>query len=184
MILYSGPTPLPAIDGRVIGLRIDPGNIDRCGFEAIFTQLSNAVLSQLSTLIEQLEQNIVQPHQEQLCPRPNSRQHPRVLTQLEAAIHLPQEIYRAKVTDLSIVGALLRLEQKTPSFNPGDELQVSIIAPNAPEHLSLRARVVRVVAGSEPPEVGVVFADINEIVQRRLEGLILDAFIEDYEPAT
>jgi hypothetical protein len=181
MILYPGPTPLPAIDARVIGLRIDPTNIDRCGFEVVFTQVSDALLSQLATVIEQLDQNIIRPRREQLCPQPDRRQHPRVLTQLEAAIHLPHETTQAKVADLSIAGALLRLEQKATPFIPGDELQVSIIAPNAPEHLSLTARVVRVVAGDETAEVGVAFTDINEVVQRRLEGLILDAFIEEYE---
>ncbi len=181
MTIYPGQMPLPPIDSRVIGLRIDPVNIDRCGFEVVFTRLSDTVLSQLSTLIKQLEQKTARPNRERLCPQPNPRQHPRVAMQLEAAIHLPQEECPATVVDLSIAGALLRLEQKTTRFNQGDELQVSIIAPNTPEHLLLRARVVRMVAGSEPPEVGVVFTDINEMVQRRLEGLILEALTDEYE---
>jgi hypothetical protein len=174
--------PLPPLEARVIGLRIDPANAERSGFEVGFSYVNEEILDKLRTTITLLEKMNIKPLRPPRQAAHERRQEPRVPMDLSAVIHLPQHELQVQVVNLSMSGAMLgfRDQLRPPLLIPGAEISMSIVISSAPESIKLQAQIVRLTAEGEPVGVGVCFLEVSDLSARRIEGLILDEVVRSY----
>lgn len=177
-----GLSPLPSIEARVISARIDPANAERSGFEIVFLHLDEIVLKKLSHAVSTIKEWLDCPKQRHLRAGAERRRHPRVPTDLNAYIEIEEgKSYAFQVENISMSGAKLIYPENVPTsaLGPGHEIELAIICGSIPEYIRLKAQVVRLTHKGEKPGVGVHFIDLDDISERRIEGLILEALTGD-----
>jgi len=178
----TGSYALPPIAARVIGLRIDPSDAERSGFEAVFTELDDSTLDRLSRLVERLNRMVTD--RPRLPPRRHVEQRvmPRVATSLGAVVHLFDSPVPVTVLNLSLSGALLGLDWgvRPAGLMPGVEVRLSI--PLLEQEITVTALVVRLTGCDEPAGFAVQFFEVSEETELRLEQLMLDALAVGQAP--
>jgi hypothetical protein len=174
--------PLPAVDARVIGVRIDPADASRTGFEIVFSSLNQDFPRILAATLESLEK-FRRPAVKQAVRREAERRvYPRVKVDLRAYIELSEgEALTLNVENISMSGAMLLLGDKPlpTSMGLGRQITIHLLSSGPPEHICVKAEVVRLNGPNEPAIAGVQFLDVDETTGYRIEGLILDALTGD-----
>jgi hypothetical protein len=179
-----GAPPLPTVDAPVIGVRIDPSDASRTGFEVVFSSVEENLLRQLVSLLNAHDQpklpSIKPPSvRPQLKHRAEFRVYPRVQVDFRAYIQLPNsDTVMMSVEDLSMTGAMLHsINRHLPiGIEVGSETSIDLISSRPTEHIGVNAQVVRLSnEEDESVAVSVKFIDLDDITARRIEGLILDA---------
>lgn len=160
------------IEALVIGQRVDPGDAERTGFEVVFTRISKEARRLLGSVLDTMPSPALE-----LVPAPRhtpeQRREPRVATMLRGVLVLQPEPLTVEIVNLSLSGALLGLGAKACPLEPGDVAELSIVAPAIPETVNLQVRIVR--CSSDPPGLGVHFLTLDPQMERRIEGLLIDA---------
>lgn len=177
MLLPEGHDPVGPIDARVMGLRLDPANARRSGFELLFPDVDDATFDRLAMLVARFE--APEPARARLTQRNSSekRQSPRVNVNLSAHVRCDLGAYQAFIRNLSMTGAMFVLDVPDPAapsplYNKM-LVDLTIISVEPLESIELKAEVVRVGAGTGAGGIGVRFLDVGELEERRLEGLMI-----------
>ncbi len=180
MLLPEGHPPVGPIDARVIGLRLDPANAKRSGFELMFPDVDDATFEDLAVLVAKFEAPEAQPRLTQRG-QAEKRQFPRVTVDLSAHVRCPLGAFVARVKNLSMTGAMLVVDTGDPAspalLSSAMEIELTIVSSSPPESIDVRAEVVRLGAGTGAAGVGVRFLDLDEVEARRLEGLMLQGIL-------
>jgi hypothetical protein len=174
----AGSPPLPPIDAKVIGVRIDPADASRTGFEVVFSSLDEILCSRLAEAVDSIER--WKPAQQKTKARTVSerRTYPRVKIDMQAYVKLPDgSSIGLKVLNISMSGAMLLFGDKPrpTSMSEGETIEVDFLSSEPPEHIEVKAKVARLSHLNELRGAGIHFIDLDESVARRIEGLILDA---------
>jgi c-di-GMP-binding flagellar brake protein YcgR len=173
-----GSPPLPTVEARVIGVRIDPADASRTGFEVVFSSMDETTCRRLALALDSLDRWKPPPARPQARQGAERRVYPRVQVDLKAHVELADAgTVTLDVQNISMSGAMLLLGNKPlpPKMAPVCEIELHLISSGPPEHICVKAQVVRLSLGSEPSGAGVKFLDVDELTARRIEGLILDA---------
>ncbi len=178
-LLPKGRAPVGPIDSRVIGLRLDPSDARRSGFELIFPAVDDPTFDDLADLVARFE--VGEPHAQPAARREQGekRQFPRVGVSLEAAVACACGSYPARIHNLSMTGAMVTLDPPDPAsappLGPTMSLELTIASRPASRSITLHAEVVRVGQGTGNLDIGLRFLHVRDSQSRRLEALILDA---------
>lgn len=170
--------PLPAVEARVIGVRIDPSDASRTGFEIVFSSQNEDFYRKLVSSIESLAQLRPPTVKSEFRRGAERRIYPRVNLALKAHIDLPSGgTLSLNVQNISMSGAMLLLGNKPLPIDLaiGSQITMHILSSGPPEHIYVKAVVVRLSSTNELPIAGVKFIDVDETTGYRIEGLILDA---------
>jgi len=177
-IYPAGMEPLPTLVARVISTCIDPANAARSGFEIVFLHLDDIILRRLSQAVDLFGKRVVAPRQRPIRPGEERRQYPRVPADLKANVEFRSGMTDAlSVGNISMSGAkLVYRDRVVPAvLTPGNEIVATFICGSIPESLVVKAKVVRKAGPDETPGVGICFIDLDDLSERRIEGLILEA---------
>jgi hypothetical protein len=170
--------PLPPLEARVIGVRIDPSDASRTGFEVVFSSLDDSLCARLAEAVDAIEQCRPARHSAPARRGAERRVYPRVAVDLKAHVELPDgETVTLSVHNISMSGAMLLFgnKQAPAAIAEGSRFNIHFLSSGPPEHICINAEVVRSSRANEPSGVGVRFIETDEMTLRRLEGLILDA---------
>ncbi|MDJ0766067.1 MAG: PilZ domain-containing protein [Myxococcota bacterium] len=175
-----GMQPLPAIQAVVVSAKLDPRDASNCGFEAVFTSLTDVLLEKLHQTLVALEIPCSPPAP---LPSPERRRDPRVHTRIEAHVDISGQHMSARVENLSMSGAFLRLKSKDIQalIQPGMIIDLNLLHESLPEYLSTQAEVVRRVTCEDGLGVGIRFVKMDGISSQRLEGLLLSVLSMERE---
>lgn len=174
--------PLPPLEARVIGVRIDPESAERCSFEAIFINTAEEVLERMAMMLDK-----VAPYRElQVLRRavsvPERRAHPRVATRLPALVSSPMGTAEATVLNLSMEGGLLSLVSGASGSQIAAGDSIEILLPRARHHSEFarsKANVVRCRDDGTRVYAGVRFVDRDEETKAAIEELIMSVLVPD-----
>jgi hypothetical protein len=178
-----GLRPLPPLEARVVNVRIDPALADRTGFEVVFPRPDDHARHGLETAVARLDSWKLHDRRRHLRRSAERREYPRVFVDMKAHVLFPNgDTVILGVRDISMSGAFLALGKSRPSLGvvPGAELVLTILPTDVPECINVRARVARLGGAGEPAGFGVLFVEPDDTTERRIEGLILHAVIEDH----
>jgi hypothetical protein len=179
-----GAPPLPTVDAPVIGVRIDPSDASRTGFEVVFSAVEENLSRQLMSILNahdrpnlaSLRPPSIRP---QIKERAQFRVYPRVKVDFRAYVQLPSsKTVMMDVEDISMTGAMLRtINSHLPiGIEVGSQTSIDFLSSRPTEHISVYAQVVRLrQEADESVGASVKFLDMDDITGRRIEGLILDA---------
>jgi hypothetical protein len=171
----KGRSSLPPIVARVMHTRIDPSNLCNSGFGVMFTNVEGMMIEALGEALEALGLPSKASADDR---RPERRRNPRIATPFTAILAAPEGPFQMKVSNLSMSGALLVSDgDMPPELELGIVTGVDIVKPDAPETISLRAEIARLVFDGETTALGVDFVELDETAGRRIEGLMLNALI-------
>jgi hypothetical protein len=175
--------PLPTVDAPVIGVRIDPSDASRTGFEVAFSSVEGSLSRQLTSVLNSLDRprlsSIKPPSiRPQIRQRAEFRIYPRVQVDFRAYVQLPDSHdLILEVEDISMSGAML-CSGNIPlpvGMEVGSEISIDFLSSEPTERIGVKAKVVRVRKEEQSFGASVKFLDIDEITARRIEGVILDA---------
>jgi len=174
--------PLPAICGRVIAMRIDASIVERTGFQLLFEELDDERLAALAGVLSAVGQDGARMLRERA--RPERRRYPRVAVDLRAHAQSPEGTHELGVANLSMSGAKLTLRDKLwpHELMPKAQLLLTVIDPDIPESLEVRAEVVRLSSGGGLNAMGVRFVEVDDRTSQRLEGLIASVLLTGGSP--
>jgi len=187
MELYPrGCDGLPAVEARVIGRRIDPGNPTRSGFEFVFTYLPDDVFERLARALGQFQYLRTSFDRFESRPAPGEasrskqvherRVDPRVETDLFAEVDLRDVVLICRVLNLSMSGALLESD-KGPFpdlIEVGTRLSLRVHVADGNESFTGQAVVTRMDSTTSPSRLGVRFCHDGETSARAIESIMLD----------
>lgn len=172
--------PLRTLEARVISLRLDPGDPERCGFGVAFVEIDDLQLEELSSAIASLAcQRRVAPRIVDRL-RAERRADPRLSTNLAAMVSIGDQVLPARVLNLSLNGAFVGLPGAAtpPELTRGAEITLDLLHQRAPDSLRIRATVIRRSSAAEPPGFGIRFCELDTSDLRRVEGMILASLVE------
>ncbi len=185
--LYAhGGTAVAHLDARVMGVRLDPSDASKSGFEVLFPQLDDDQRARLGKLIGEMRHGEPPVMGRVVRARREGREHPRVAVHLLAQVRADEGSYSAAVKNVSISGALLSIDQ--PDDAPplqlavGRRIRLLLISAPDDESIEIDAEVARLTAPPEPTGVGLRFLGLDEARARMLERLIVYTVIMDETP--
>lgn len=175
--------PLPTVDAPVIGVRIDPSDASRTGFEVAFASVEGSLSRQLTSVLNSLDRprlaSIKPPSiRPQIKERAEFRIYPRVQVDFRAYVQIPDaDNLILDVEDISMSGAMLRSGNipLPAGMDVGSEISIDFISSGPTEHIGVKAQIVRLRQEKHSFGASAKFRDVDEITGRRIEGLILDA---------
>lgn len=171
----AGLAPLPPVEARVVSMFLDPSNARNCGFGAVFHALDDDVLGAFDQALAAMGLNLAlpMPAGPQILER---RCEPRVSLNLSGQVSYGGKTLSGRVTSLSMTGAMVALEASHPpsDLTAGTILQLDIISEEAPEVITVTAKVVRQFDLGTQTGIGLQFCVVKEVSASRIEGLILN----------
>ena len=170
-----GLPQLPPLTVRVVSALLDPSDAGRCGFGAIITSLDDAEIDALFTALTSL--GLATTEESKRRPSIERRQDPRVWIDLGVYVLIPGARFEARVTNLSMSGALISFGTRDvpPDISPGVSVDIDLLDERTHETVSLSANVVRLVGVGRPTGIGVRFTGTDSPMEARLEAIMLHA---------
>jgi hypothetical protein len=180
-----GGAALPPLAARVIGARLDPGDVRLSGFEAMFRNVDPAVESALAALAggEPVGYVPLSSHGHAGSER---RLHPRASTDLRGLVQMAGATFEARVLNLSLGGALLRLQgtELPAALALGAALRLYIHTDGSSAPIVVAGHVIAVRRDAGPPSIGAHFDNPDHRTVGQLERAIIDAVVPNVFPPT
>ncbi|MDD5309392.1 MAG: PilZ domain-containing protein [Deltaproteobacteria bacterium] len=169
-----GLDPLPPVEALVVSTVFDPSDARMSGFGALIMSMDDETLEAFESALAFLGQD--SPAKDRVTgPRFERRRSPRVSADFKAHVVFLGGKLMARVTDLSMTGAMVSLDSRDiPSNLPaGTLVQVCLFNEWTSEIVSVTGKVVRRMETSPPAGLGVRFVGVDDVATAMIEDMIL-----------
>jgi len=178
MVIHPiGLPALPSLEGRVIGLRVDPEHAERSGFEVVFLHVDEDALSRLQAVVAATR--VAMPAVGRADAGTEHREDPRVSLDLHAVIALPDGQVTGRLSNIGMGGAFLVTGDRPlpDSVRPGTSFKLEFPDVGRGGTFLLKAKVARVAEPGEPRGFGIRWVHVHRTEERKLEALIVQFLV-------